>query len=460
MRYSLEMNDKFSAYNVHRYALKQLWQTDNHLRQLKMQPYLYVNPIIEELPRKIPGIYTLEGGRQIGKTTLLKQWIVSLIEEGVDPQSIMFFTGELIDDHHALVSLLQTFIENHATHDRLFIVVDEVTYIENWDKAIKFMADAGLFHRCIVILTGSDLTLMQIARMTFPGRRGNADRVDFHVHALSFKEVLMLKKSIPNLETMLKKETLPTDKVMVKIYEEFNQYLKHGGYLTAINDIARDGKITKATLRTYSDWIRGDVLKRGKQESYLKEILSAIIVRYNSQVTWHALADALSIDSHKTVSEYCELLSTMDALFIQNALLLDKLVAAPKKARKLTFTDPFIYHALKSWLNPTDDPFAQIEKDISNPEISSALVESVVSNQFRLTYPTYYIKADGEIDVAYVFEKKFFPVEVKWRNQLRPEDLKQIKKYPRARVFTKTFSYGNVDGVSIEPLPWALLFNQ
>ncbi len=459
MCYPIEMEDKFAAYNVHRYALKQLWTADNHLRQLKMQPYLYENPIIQELPRKTPGIYTLEGGRQVGKTTLLKQWIVSLIEEGFNPQSIIFFTGELIDDHHVLVNLLQTFIETHVAYDRLFIVIDEVTYIANWDKAIKFMADAGLFHRCIVILTGSDLTLMQIARMTFPGRRGNADHVDFHIHALSFKEVLLLKKSVPNLEILLAKETPPIDKTMVKIYEEFNHYLKHGGYLTAINDMARSQKITKATLRTYSDWIRGDVLKRGKQESYLKEIIAAIIVRYNSQVTWHSLSDALSIDSHKTVSEYCELLSMMDALFIQNALLLDKLVAAPKKARKLTFTDPFIYHALKSWLNPTDDPFLQIEQDVANPEISSALVESIVSNHFRLMYPTYYIKADGEIDVAYVFEKKFFPIEVKWRNQLRPEDLKQIKKYPRARVFSKTFSYGNVDGISIEPLPWALLRN-
>ncbi|HLB57058.1 MAG TPA: ATP-binding protein [Coxiellaceae bacterium] len=451
------MDNKFASYNIHRYALRQLWQADHHLRQLKEQPYLYENPIIQELPRNTPGIYTVEGGRQVGKTTLLKQWIVQLIKEGVDPQSIIFFTGELIDDHHALVNLLQTFIENHAKFHRLFIVIDEVTYIQQWDKAIKFMADAGLFHHCIVILTGSDLTLMQIARMTFPGRRGKADRVDFHVYALSFKETLVLKKSIPQLENYLKKETVPADKIMIKIYEEFNQYLMHGGYLTAINDIARDGKISKSTLRTYSDWIRGDVLKRGKQESYLKEIIAAIITRYNSQVTWHALADVLSIDSHKTVSEYCELLSTMDALFIQSALLLDKLIAAPKKARKLTFTDPFIYHALKTWLNPTDDPFLQIEKDVSDSVISAALVESIVSNHFRRHYPTYYIKADGEIDVVYIKEKKFFPIEVKWRNQLRPEDLKQIKKYPRARVFAKTFVIGIVDGVLIEPLPWALL---
>src|SRR3990167_1753419 len=97
------------------------------------------------------------------------------------------------------------------------------------------------------------------------------------IPVLSFKETLVLKKSIPQLENYLKKETVPADKIMIKIYEEFNQYLMHGGYLTAINDIARDGKISKSTLRTYSDWIRGDVLKRGKQESYLNMFAMLIL---------------------------------------------------------------------------------------------------------------------------------------------------------------------------------------
>ena len=241
------------------------------------------------------------------------------------------------------------------------------------------------------------------------------------------------------------------------IYREFDNYIEHGGYLTAINDIARDAKIATATLKIYSDWIRGDILRRGKQEVYLKEILDGIIKRYNKQVTWHAIADVLSIDSHKTVADYCELLSTMDALFIQSALLLDKLVAAPKKARKLTFTDPFIYHAIKQWLQPIEEPYQRIQKDSRDAMLSSDLVEAIVSNHFRRYYPTYYIKGDGEIDVAYVTEGKYWPIEVKWRNQLRPKELKQIQLHKRARVFAKTRFVGQINNLSIEPLPLALL---
>lgn len=95
--------------------------------------------------------------------------------------------------------------------------------------------------------------------------------------------------------------------------------------------------------------------------------------------------------------------------------------------------------------------------DIRDPHICADLVEAIVSNQYHRHYPTYYIKDEGEIDVAYVDREKFWPIEVKWRNQLRPEDLKRVKKYPRAQVFAKVYESRKIDGVSIEPLPLALL---
>jgi uncharacterized protein len=403
------------------------------------------------------GIYTIAGGRQIGKTTLLKQWIARLLSLNLPPDRIVFYTGELIDDHHALVNLLRDFTQEHEISQIKYIIIDEITYIKDWDKGIKFAADAGYLHNCIVVLTGSDLSLMQSARMTFPGRRGKADQVDYHIYPLSFKEYLKLKNTIPHLAHILKVSTEVSNETMLLLYNEFENYLKHGGFLTAINDIARENLIKSATLRIYSDWIRGDMLKRGKQESYLKEILLAIIRSYNTQVTWHSIAGATSIDSHKTVADYCHILNTMDALFVQNALLEDKLIAAPKKARKLIFTDPFIYHVIKYWLKPSQDPYAYICKAVKDPSISAVLVEAVVSNQFRRFYPTYYIKSAGEVDIAYVKDDCFWPIEVKWRSQIRSADLKQIAKYKNGRIFSKVYQSGKVNGVIYDPLPLALI---
>jgi predicted AAA+ superfamily ATPase len=443
------MDPRFSSHNAHLENPALFETLDPQLRKLKNQKYIYVSPLLESLPVSIPGIYTLGGGRQVGKTTLLKQWMEFLLEKkNVPPQSIAFFSGELISDYHALYSLLQNQLEEMPKDFINYIILDEVTYIKDWDKAVKFAADSGLLENTILMLTGSDLVLIQEARMRFPGRRGAAGTVDFHLYPLSFREAFKLIRPDVNLDSN------PLD----IIFQEFQNYLIYGGYLTAINDFASHNSISRANLATYSDWIRGDVVKSGKQEHYLKEILAAIIKRYCTQITWNSLAKDLSIEHPKTISDYLALLESMDAIFIQHALLEDKLTAAPKKAKKVIFTDPFIYHAIKSWLVPVDDPYQQqIVKGLQDPEISSTLVEACAISHYRRYFPTYYIKAEGEVDIAYIENNKFFPIEIKWTTQIRAKDLKQIAKYKQGLILTKSKQNGNINHIQSIPLPLALL---
>ncbi|WP_459874124.1 hypothetical protein, partial [Endothiovibrio diazotrophicus] len=138
------------------------------------------------------------------------------------------------------------------------------------------------------------------------------------------------------------------------------------------------------------------MVKRGRHEHYLREFLDAVIRRYGSQVTWNALARDLSIDHPKTVGDYAALLASMDALFIQSALIEEKLVAAPKKARKVLFTDPFILHAVDAWLHPVSRPFeSRIQPILQAPSRLGPVVEACVATHYRRRFPTYYIKAEG-----------------------------------------------------------------
>lgn len=322
------MDTRFLIHNTHLDGREAFLKWDPQLRRLSQQKYVNVPALLDKFPQ-MPGIYTLGGGRQIGKTTLLKQWMLRLLDQEIEPQSIVFFSGELIDDHHALLSLLQQQIKIMPQDKLLYILLDEVTYIKDWDKAIKYAADSGLIDNVVLMLTGSDLSLIQEARMRFPGRRGKASETNFHFYPLSFREFVNLVGSAKLIDELNHiQQTSNTIKTLFKLFE---QYLLHGGYLTAINNYAQHQTILPATLITYSDWIRGDVLKRGKQENYLREILIAIIKKYTSQITWNNLASDLSIDHPKTVADYVALLESMDAIFNQAALLEDKLTAAPKK---------------------------------------------------------------------------------------------------------------------------------
>jgi hypothetical protein len=260
------------------------------------------------------------------------------------------------------------------------------------------------------------------------------------------------------LEKLNVHDSRPSESLLDIFYEEFEQYLIHGGYLTAINDMAGHGSILPATLATYSDWIRGDVLKRGKQEHYLRQILEAIVKYHGSQITWNTLTEGLSIDHPKTVADYVALLESMDVVCIQAALAEDRLEPSPKKARKLVFADPFIFHSVRAWLKPSKDPFEeQISPALTDSFWSSRLVESIAVNHYRRYFPTYYIKAEGEVDIAYIKEGRFWPVEVKWSTQTRPKDLKQVAKYANSRILTKSRHSGQITGIPAESIPLALI---
>lgn len=453
------MDARFSLHNTHLLNAKDFHLLDPQLRSLARVPYPYRSPLLKEFPHDIPGIYILGGGRQIGKTTLLKQWMAELLARDVPPQAIGFFTGELINDQQALVHLLQFQVANMPRDQCGYLIIDEVTSIKQWEQGIKFAADAGLFENITLMLSGSDLALLSAARMTFPGRRGKASKVDFHYYPLSFAEFLGLKHGKNFISYILEmNEKISRTKTIDQLFTEFEQYLMHGGYLTAINELASEHRILPATLMIYSDWIRGDMLKRNKQEHYLKEILQSMIKHYGTQISWNNLAEGLSIDHHKTVADYVFLLENFDAVFVQHALLEDKLVAAPKKNKKLLFSDPFIYHAITHWIYPITDPFEQqIKTTLLNSDRCANLVEACVTTHFRRHYPTYYIKAEGEVDIAFVAKQKFHPIEIKWTTQLRSKNLKQIKKYKNGKIWARTREFGSIEGISVTPLVIGLL---
>ncbi len=122
------------------------------------------------------------------------------------------------------------------------------------------------------------------------------------------------------------------------------------------------------------------------------------------------------------------------------------------------FTDPFIFHAVNSWLNPVDDPFnQQLQPLLADKQWASRLTGACTVTHYRRKFPTFYVKAKGEVDVAYVNENQLWPVEIKWTQQLRPKQIKQIAKYPNGRILTKSKTKGELHGVPTEPLPLALL---
>lgn len=451
----------FESNNLHHESVELFRKRDPQLRKLVTYPFVHRSELLDEIPSDIPGIYTVGGGRQVGKTTLLKQWMLKLLETGIKPSDIWYITGELINDHHQLVRIAGQFFEDRKKSTMLYLLIDEVTYIKDWDKGIKYLADSGIFERAVVILTGSDLSFIKEARKRFPGRHGTADSTEFLLHPLSFRETLTVKNIFSNseLEKLVQFQDIGIKKTDT-LFSEFENYMVHGGYMSAINDIASHGRIQPATFSTYSDWIRGDMLKRGKKENLLHEILSALVKQYGSQTTLHSIASITSIEHHMTVSDYIDLLCDMEVVFVNHAIIEHKLCAAPKKARKIFFTDPFIMHSARAWIESVRKPYEEsVLPYVADSEKAGIMAEGIAIALCRRKYSCFYIKAEKEVDLAYIKDGKIHQAEVKWTNQIRNSELGQILKYPGGVILSKRKTVGEIEKHPVIPLPlWLLNF--
>jgi uncharacterized protein len=446
------MRDEQYIHNFFREDPTRFYNDDPHLRRAALQPFQYVSPLIETPEFLMPGIFMLTGGRQVGKTTLLKQWMAKMLrEQKKSPADVAFLTGELIRDDTELRHDIMKQLDGKSAPQT--IIIDEVNYVKDWDKAIKFLADAGALEAVTLILTGSDSAILRDAMKRFAGRRGKANRVDFTFYPLGFAETVELKA--PDLKDVIEAcrqsgcAHIPLEYTfhILRLEELFEGYLMHGGYLTAISDWIRLGRVEPATCRTYAEWLRGDILKHNKQEKYLFEILRGIMHSYATQVSWVSLSKSLSIEHHKTISDYISILEDMHAVRVQEALAEHKLSASPKKAKKLHYEDPFIYHTVANML----------ELNVGN--IRPLLAETAaVVHVARRHNKTFYIKGDkGEVDIAYVEGNRFYPIEVKWTRQIRQEELKQVMRYRNGLILGRQREPSSISGIPCIPLIHYLL---
>ncbi|MCP5102165.1 MAG: ATP-binding protein [bacterium] len=450
------MIDELDIHNQFKESVSRYQEHDPHLKRLKNMPLVYRSPLLDEPGFTNPGIYLITGGRQIGKTTFLKQFILDLlIKREINPKGILFISGEIIDTHHILRRIINQFYDESIPHQFLF--VDEVNYVPDWDKSIKYLADSGMLEKMSIILTGSDSRVIRTAMKRFAGRRGMSAKVDFDFFPLSFKEFVCLKnKELEPLCNAIASESLISgvpdysrnhDALTGLLYD----YLLHGGYLPAINDYMLTGTISIGVMNTYIHWIIGDILKYNKSENYLFEILKGIKAVYNTQVSWNNLSKYLSIEHHKTISDYCNLLVSIHVLHIQEAIIEHKLTGAPKKSRKLFFRDPFIDHSVTCYLNP-EFSIDRIKNSLKDNKFASSYVEATAVDHCKRWAPTYYIKgAKGEVDIAVVQGNRMYPVEVKWSRNIRPEDLKQIRNYKNGIVLTPMPEIRTVKDVTFVP---------
>jgi len=131
----------------------------------------------------------LSGPRQVGKTTAVKLFINKLLERGY----ILFYYScdELIDFKQ--LEVLDTYLNSALARSlkKRIIFLDEVTFVEDWYRALKLLIDSGKLRNDVVTVLGSASLQLLAEREMFPGKRGEGKDVIMHTRSFSkYVEIL------------------------------------------------------------------------------------------------------------------------------------------------------------------------------------------------------------------------------------------------------------------------------
>lgn len=367
-------------------------------------------------------VYLLLGGRQIGKSSSIKSFILEMLHQGVEARQMFFLPCDTLVDRTELYEILKTYFANTHAGSQRILAIDEASFIKDWQLSVKALIDEGLTENTLILITGSDSILLEDAAAGFPGtsRRGEYG-CDFHLHPLSFAEYREL--------------TRQADQDLRSL---FRDYLACGGFLSSINAYAHQRRVPEEVLSIYEQWLVSDFIRKGKDRRRLLDVLRVLLPRLATQVSFSELAQESSGLGTQTFIDYVSHLERLGILRVLGAFDQNTLGLFPKKAKKIHFRDPLIAHAVIHLLQRENLLASSFVLD------EEKCVEAVVVETCARLGPVAYIKAAGEVDVVSIQSGTFTPIEVKWSERTRTSELKQILKYPHGLVLSKESGQGKL----------------
>lgn len=412
-------------------------------------------------------IYSLRGPRQVGKTTFVKLLIQHLLEtEEHRPQGIFYYPCDLINSDRELADLLTTYLDFKTPWQpkRAFLFLDEISAVPNWQKAIKFLTDAGHLRNCTVLVTGSHTVDIKTGLELLPGRRGDASsKLDLKLLPLSFRTfVQLMVHQHPELPLTPDQKELLTGSSLQMLEEArsgklsphllglldmlphlnhfLDQYLLTGGFITAINEYLTTGSIREYIYDIYLSWLIGDLHKLGKSDTNLRQIVQAVLDTLTTPVSWNGLSRRTSVSSHHTATDYVEMLEYSFVLHVIPFYDPMERTIRFRKNRKLYFSDPFIGHVFRWWTHRAKSPFEQAHEVLADPTLKSQWIESAVAAHLKRSYEVGYWqdRYGYEVDFLVQQEDALLPIEVKFREQMAKSDFKALEKLKGGLILTRT----------------------
>lgn len=387
-------------------------------------------PFVKE--KSIRRAVVLMGPRRIGKTVLLFHSIQQLLEDGVNPQRILFIgIDNPIYLHLGLEDILGLCKKslNLKSLNDCYVFFDEIQYLKDWERHLKVLVDS--YPKTKFIVSGSAAAALK----WYSSESGAGRFTDFMLPPLTFQEYIHLKKMdhlIYNGKITYGNQQIDyclTHHIKA-LNKEFINYLNFGGYPEVVlseqiqSDIGRYVKsdiVDKVLLRDLPS------LYGIKDVQELNRFFTYLAYNTGNEFSYETISKESGIQK-ETLKKYLEYL---EAAFLIKVL--NKVDINAKRLKRVTnfkvyLTNPSLRTALFS-------PIVETDNEIGNMVETAVLSQWMHRENLDLTYARWKEgRNEGEVDLILVDDKKYKPVwgvEIKWSNRYfeKPTDLKSLRQF-------------------------------
>ena len=338
----------------------------------------------EKYLRNIRGFYdqdlikVITGIRRSGKSTLLKQIIDELQENGVNQERIIYINFEDIEMSFIKNDMdLNSYIKKQMKDDeKYYLFFDEIQNVIDWEKAVNsFKATKNVS----IFITGSNSNLLSGELATLLAGR----YVSFKIQPFSFKEVCELK-GIEDKD---------------EIEKAFEDYIKWGGMPQRF--YFKDEQETKNYLMDlYDSIVVKDIISRYKVKDVelLNKILEYLMSTPAQQFSVTNIVNYLKNEnrncSNETLYNYLS--------YITNSFIMNKAKRYDIKGKRILSTNDKYYL--------TDLGLGQVKSSIKTKGKGSVLENIVYNELINRGYEVLVGKSDSsEIDfIASYFDEKIY----------------------------------------------------
>ncbi len=376
---------------------------------------------------KLHRAVVLMGPRRIGKTVMMYQVIQNLLDEGVNPNKVIYFSLDTpIFTNIPLDELLTYALALSGTSiEGCYIFFDEIQYLKDWEVHLKSLVDSH--RKTKFIASGSAAAALRMKSL----ESGAGRFTDFFLPPLTFSEYIDLNgfdSLIDEVEVDfygLKKFYKAND--IEQLNKHFCDYINFGGF----PEIA----LSKVKIPNPEQVIQRDITDKvimkdlpglfGIENTLeLQQFFNVLSYRTGEIMSYKNVSAETKTDN-KTLKRYIEYLES--AFLIK---VLHRVDVTAKRFKNITqfkvyLTNPSLFTGLFGSIKSNDERFPHL--------VETAVFAQYLHRDYNfLRYANWKRNGnEGEVDLVQIspnFQKAQWALEVKWSDNAKANKLKFFMK--------------------------------